>query len=147
MTWRVVTMKMTELSLCACLHAVRKIESEKLNHREVGGGQPLIWILRFDLCNNKPAALKSRLKQSKCYVLTKFLICYWGYCTESAVLGCNGIETWPRGMDTHLHTFSVMIAWTPPHLFSPPLETLTALFRSTVTLVNEFTFPIARLSL
>lgn len=46
-----------------------------------------------------------------------------------------------------LHTSSVMIEWTPPHLFSPMLETLTALFWGTVTLVNEFTFPIARLSL
>lgn len=53
----------------------------------------------------------------------------------------NGIETRPRGIHTHLHTSSVMITWTPPHLFSPPLETLTALFLGTVTRVNEFTFP------
>lgn len=49
-------------------------------------------------------------------------------------------------MHTHLHTSSVMITWTPPHLFSPLLETLTALFLGTVTLINEFTFPLSRLS-
>lgn len=81
------------MPVCECLHAVRKMETENLN--EVGGGQPLIWILWFDLCNSKPAALKSRLKQNVCCVLTAIS----SYCAIEVIVQswlcwcCNGIET------------------------------------------------------
>lgn len=67
-------------------------------------------------------------------IVQSWLCCCW-----------NEIETQPRGMRTQLNTSSVMITWTPPRLFSPPLETVTALFLGTVTLVHEFTFPPSRL--
>lgn len=129
----------TKIFSCVCMCMLSlcfKPEPEKSGIKMMGEGSPSFGS--FGLTYVTAQAVRALFSPSS-YRAIEVIVQSWPCCC------CNGIETRPKG--THLHTSTVMITWTPPHLFSPLLETVTALFLGTEPRVREFTFPPNGLSL